>query len=106
MAMTKWSMNVGSIAFMQEGSDDINAKAAGKSGSWKVVNWLLGVICFGLIVYLMILLRGDKGRSGGGGGLFGTKGKNKGRSSPFGGGGRSKGGFGGGGASRGGGRRR
>ena len=109
LAMSKWSMNVGSVSFMQEGSDDINAKAAGGGGGWKAVNYLLGVVCFGLVVYLMILLRGDKGRSGGGGGgLFGGRGKSKGKSgSPFGGGGRSGGGrMGGGGSGRGGGRRR
>jgi hypothetical protein len=71
---------------MEEGSDGPN-----KKGSWSIVNWFLGIVCFCLVMYFMNMVRGNKdpsgGRSGGfgrgkGGGLFGNK--------------KSSGGFGGG----------
>lgn len=86
---------------MEEGSDGPN-----KKGSWSIVNWFLGIVCFCLVLYFMNMVRGNKdpsgGRSGGfgrkGGGLFGSSkgksmmgGKSGGRAGGRSGGGRSGG---------------
>ena len=75
---------------MEEGSDGPN-----KKGSWSLVNYFLGAVCFCLVLYFMNMVKGGKDSGGGKGwgskkGLFGN---NK-RSAGF--GGRSKGRSGGG----------
>ena len=67
---------------MEEGTDGPN-----KKGSWSIVNWFLGIVCFCLVMYFMNMVRGNKDRSRGGtggcgtgrdGGLFGNKKSSKG----------------------------
>ena len=48
---------------MEEGSDGPN-----KKGSWSIVNYFLGAVCFCLVLYFMNMVRGNKEPGKGGGG--------------------------------------
>ena len=96
-SLHEFSEKAGQFGFMEEGSD---GPKDGKGGWGASVNYLLGFITVGLVIYFMMLLRGNRGGSSGGwgssrsGGLFGRKGGKAGGMPG------SKGGFSGRGGSR------
>jgi len=78
-SLHEFSEKAGSFAFMEEGSDGPPSE---KDKGWGAINWFLGFVTFGLVIYFMMLLRGNKGGSSGGswggskskgGGLFGRR---------------------------------
>ena len=80
-SLHEFSEKAGKFGFMEEGSDGPKS-SNDKDKGWGAVNYLLGFVTFGLVIYFMMLLRSNKSGGGGGtgwgggksGGLFGKKG--------------------------------
>lgn len=83
-SLHEFSEKAGQFGFMEEGADGPKLGKGGADTGYSAVNYLLGFITFGLVIYFMILLRGNKGGGGGtgwggsgngAGGLFGKRNK-------------------------------